>query len=63
MKGQHGTGQEPCALGRIRTSVADPECFDADPDNFFLLHNLTKFVRCNFLSNYAGGGASVMDMV
>ena len=25
--------------------------------HFFLLHNLTKLVRCNLLSNNAGGGA------
>ena len=44
---------------------------DADPDpkfcylgrdffsnlHFFLLHNLTKLVMCNFLSNNARGGA------
>ena len=48
---------------------------DADPDptfflarerkkcssksSFFLLHNLTKLVMCNFCSNNAGGGARV----
>ena len=27
--------------------------------HFFLLHNLTKLVKCNFLSNNVGGGARV----
>ena len=34
------------------------------PNHFFLLHNLTKLVMCNFLSNNAGGWAiGVRDKV